>query len=487
MCTKAIPHLPEVFPVTSHTDYVGAGSTFVAIKGFEQDGINFIARAIEKGASKIVASHEAVIPADALEHMATYCVELIRVDDPRKELALLSAAAADYPAKKLKIIGVTGTKGKTTTTFLLNQMLRVGGKKTAMTSSIYNEIDGGIFPTEFATPQADYLHQFLKACVHEQIEYVVMEIAAQAVTVHRTYGLEFDAIIFTNLSQEHGEFYATMDDYFSAKTAIFDQLKRGAPLFVNADDQWGQKILASSALYPDVSLCSYGIDAEHVDFRASEPEVAGRLLGTIKESKSGKAVAVACPVLIGKYNMYNALAATACIISCEEITSGVIENALDVCPPIPGRLERYFLPNGAVCIIDYAHNPSSYRELLSTLRQLTKHLIVVFGCGGKRDAARRPIMGGIAAQYADEIILTSDNPRTEDPTLIMHDIERGIAEKDREKVSKVVDRKQAIEQAYERSRMGSLCVLLGKGPNEYQIVGTVKSYFSEVEIIGSFK
>ncbi len=487
MCTKAIPHLPEVFPVTSHTDYVGAGSTFVAIKGFEQDGINFVARAIEKGASKIVMSREAVIPADAMEHILTYRVELIRVDDPRKELALLSAAAADYPAKKLKIIGVTGTKGKTTTTFLLNQMLKAGGKKTAMTSTLYNEIDGGIFPTEFATPQADYLHQFLKACVHEQIEYVVMEIAAQAVTVHRTYGLEFDAIIFTNLSQEHGEFYATMDDYFDAKTEIFNQLKQGAPLFVNADDEWGQKILASVAEYPGISIRSYGIDKQEVEFRASQPEVASRLLGRIEEVNSGEGVSVCCPVLVGKYNMYNALAATACILYFDDISNGAIENALELCPPIPGRLERYFLPNGAVCIIDYAHNPSSYRELLSTLRLLTKHLIVVFGCGGKRDAARRPVMGSIAAEYADEIILTADNPRTEDPVQIINDIEQGISESDRYKVSKIVDRKEAIEQAYERSHMGSLCVLLGKGPNEYQIVGTVKSYFSEVEIIGSFK
>lgn len=485
MCTKAIAHLPETFPVTSHTDFVGEGSIFVAIKGFERDGAQFIVKAIEKGATTVIVSKETIIPDDAAKLIEDRCVVVQRVDDPRQELALLSAVFADFPALKLKIIGITGTKGKTTTAFLLNEMLKAAGHRTAMMSSLYNEIDGGTFPTQFTTPQADYLHQFLKVCVDEQVDYVVMEVAAQAVTMHRTYGITFDAVIFTNLSQEHGEFYASMNDYYTAKVRLCDQLKNGGYFLVNADDEWGKKTLISHASDKTINLVSFGmvstdVAVKGVQILESKTRLSGEIIGL------SHAFSFECPVLLGTYNIYNVLAAASCALVLN-ISPLTIEHALKTCPPIPGRLERYFLPNGAICIIDYAHNPSSYKELLSTLRSLTSQLIVVFGCGGSRDAARRPIMGALAAQYADEIILTSDNPRAEDPNSIIADIESGIPLEDRSKVYKIVDRKEAIEYAYKKSREGSICALLGKGPDEYQIVGSIKSYFSEVDIIGSFK
>lgn len=481
MCTKSIAHIPATFPVTSHTDYVGKDSVFVAIKGDKQDGVLFIPQAIAKGATTLVIHEDAVLPDATSSLIAQLNIRVYKTDNPRKELALLSAVLADNPADKLKIIGITGTKGKTTTTFLLNHLLKSSGYKTAMLSTVHNEIDGGVFPTNLTTPQPDYIHQFLKVCVAEDIEYVVMEVAAQAVSLYRTHGISFESIIFTNLSQEHGEFYATMQDYFDAKCQLFEQLKEGGSLIINSDDSWAQKIIASS----QQELQHFSMHDPMAPYQIKQSDASRNYLSATISWRS-RSESVNCPVLVGTYNLYNILAATACALEMG-VPIESIKGSLQTFPSIPGRLERYFLPNGATCIIDYAHNPSSYQELLSTLRDLTHHLIIVFGCGGERDAARRPVMGGIAARYADEIILTSDNPRSENPHTIIHDIMAGIPEPDHSKVHTVIDRKEAIEYAYARSKPGTIFALLGKGPDEYQIIGTVKSSFSEIEILQSLR
>lgn len=441
--------ISKIYPVACHTDNVGKGTTFVAIKGMKQNGIEFIIPALEKGAGSIVVDQSEVIPADVQSAIKQHGATVIRVENTRAALAQLSAQALGNPAKKLKIIAITGTKGKSTTTFLVEHILRSAGKKTAMLSTVLNRIKGVDVPTKLTTQQPDYLHVFFNECVKQGVEWVVMEVAAQAFSLHRVDGIQFDIGIFTNFSQEHGEFYATMQDYFAAKGKILQHLKPGAPLLVNADDEHAMSL---GEFYDD-TYCF------------------GCTLYT-------------CPALIGNFNKYNIAAAATCADHVG-IARAAIQQALDTFVGVPGRLEKYQLPNGALGIIDYAHNPSSFEAVLGELRKLTHHLIVVFGCGGERDATKRPLMGHIASQFADLVIITADNPRSEHLATINENICAGIASQDTNKVLLIDDRARAIQKAYECSHAGSIIVLLGKGPDEYQIIQGVTYPLSEKAILKS--
>lgn len=469
-------NFPLYFPVACHTDNVGPGSTFVAIQGMSLDGIQFIPEAIKRGATTIVLEHSAILPVAIEQTIQKNAVSIERVFNARLALAQLSAQAAGYPARHLRIIGITGTKGKTTTTFLLEHLFRAAGYKTALISSIKNSINGHDLPTPFATPLPDYLHQFLRQCVDHDVEIVLMEVAAQAVSLHRVEGIEFDGLIFTNFSLEHLEFYTSMETYFEAKSTLFKQAKSYAPLLINTDDSYGQRLLAA---YPDALSLSLHTEAT--------------FKGTILNASSGLALQITqnnlhielvCSSLFGDFNAYNVLAAVSMAL-CLNIDAHTITHALTTFPNVPGRLQQHALPNGALCIIDYAHNPSSYQAVLSVLKSKTDNLIVIFGAGGKRDPSKRPIMGAIAAEYADIIFLTSDNPRDEDPAVIIEDIARGIDKNQHTLVMKEVDRECAIRKAYTYSQAGTIIAILGKGINEYQIIADNTIPFSERKIIES--
>ena len=474
---NVFPQMPDTYPVACHTDYVGLGSTFVAIKGHEHDGTNFIARAIEKGATRVVVAHDVKIPEYVQQLLKRKNIDLMRVDNTRKALAHLSAQAAGNPVQKLSIVGITGTKGKTITAFVLAHILQQAGYKTALMSTIKNSINGHDFSAPLTTAQPDYLHQFLKLCVDQEVDYVVMEVAAQALTLHRVNGIQFDGVIFTNFGLEHLEFYQSMDDYFTAKCQILEHRKAGAPALINIDDTWCAQLVGR---YQDV--VTFGCKGAGNFSMRIDSDVSQQVTFTLNWPE-GK-YQFACPQLIGLFNVYNIAAAVSMAIKLG-ILPQQIAQALQVFVGVPGRLQRYKLPNGATCIIDYAHNPMSYHALLSELRKLSDHVIVVFGSGGERDASRRPRMGTIAAQYADVIVLTSDNPRTEDPRDIIDDIVSGISAKHKQKIVYEIDRAKAIYKAYAVSKSGSIIALLGKGPDEYQIIGKVKKKFSEKEIIQS--
>jgi UDP-N-acetylmuramoyl-L-alanyl-D-glutamate--2,6-diaminopimelate ligase len=457
--------MPAIFSVTCHTRYVGQGSTFVAIQGQKEDGIKYVPHALEQGAKKIIVQNNAHVSPDLIALIQAHQAALEYVDNTRRALAQLSAQALGYPAKKLKIIGVTGTKGKTSTTFLIEHMLRSAGYRTALLGTVKNFINGQQIPGELTTPQPDYLHQFLVLCVQEQVDYVIMEVAAQAFTLHRVYGIEFDLALFTNFSQEHGEFYATQDEYFAAKKEILSHLKPDALLLVNADDEHCKKLLKEKQV-KGFSLAN---------------EAVGMIAGCRLEYKEC-VYDFSCPTLIGNFNCYNVLAAVSAALRMG-LSPESIQASLQTFPGVPGRLEKYVLPNGAYGIIDYAHNPSSFEAVLSTLRKLTDRLIVVFGCGGDRDASKRPIMGAIAAEYADLVILTTDNPRSENPRNIIEDIYRGVQKEMQAKIVIELDREKAIRYAYAYSRDHAIIALLGKGPDEYQQIGSVKYPFSEKKIL----
>lgn len=469
--------MPCIFPVTCHTDFVGQGSTFVAIEGYADNGINYIQQAIEKGACTIVVHRDIVLHNELHAFIQAHGVVIERVDNTRKSLAELSAQAAGFPAKKLNIIGITGTKGKTTTSFLLEHILHSAGYKTALISSAKNRICGQGFPAPLTTPQPDYLQQFLKLCVENNVDYVVMEVAAQALTLHRVEGIVFCGIIFTNFSLEHLEFYPSLDDYFNAKRLIFGRVADNAPLVINADDEHGRQLLVQHQ-----SVCSYGFKNNgHHDYLAefvSDPTAMIKL----NVHHVDNSYEFNCPILFGAYNAYNVLAATSMALELH-VPVVIIQQALQTFTGVPGRLQEHVLPNGARCFIDYAHNPESFSAVLSTLRVLTQQLIVVFGAGGGRDKSKRPMMGNIASQIADVVIVTSDNPRLEDPVVIADTIIQGVAEVSRHKIVQELDRQKAIELAYQLSDQGSIIALLGKGPDEYQIIGTTKHHFSERQIV----
>lgn len=475
MATYSLIHLPKTFPVTAHTDFVGPDSTFVAIKGNQYDGVHFISQALERGATTIVVADTVSLSSCITQKIAASGARIMRVADTRYALATLSAQAAGYPAKQLTIIGITGTKGKTTTSFLLAHMFESAGVSTALLSTVGNRIGQHQFSTHLTTQQPDYLHQFFALCVQTNVSVVIMEVAAQALSLHRTAGIEFDGALFTNFSQEHGEFYATQQDYFNAKCLLFDQVKYAAPCIVNADDLVCNSLLEKKQhlgfSMHSASMPFYGEIQETTDYHA-------RLLFKYQSKEQ----LLVCPALVGTFNCYNILAA-ASMASMFIDDSSVIQKALTTFKPVPGRMEHYQLDNGARCIIDYAHTPSSYQELFSLLATWTDNLIVVFGAGGARDKEKRPVMGAIAALFAHTILLTSDNPRNEDPHAIVDDILTGIPLEKRESVFVELDREQAIKKAYALSKSTSIIVLLGKGPDEYQLIGSEKIYFSEKQIV----
>lgn len=471
--------MPQIYNVACHTDMIGVASTFVAIKGMKDDGIHHIPIALAKGATTIVVEKTATVPQDILNLISDHQAQLVYVDNARAALAHLSAQAAGYPARKLKIVGVTGTKGKTTSSFLLEHVLRSAGLKTALLSTVHNKILDTIVPTNLTTQHPDYLHNFFALCVEHAIDIVIMEVAAQATSLHRVDGIEFDGLIFTNFAQEHGEFYPTMDHYFAAKVAIAQQVKAGAPLLLNADDE---RVATVATTFQEALL--FGINSDTVHYRASIVANELELLKVRISSAMDNNFIVDCPSLVGDYNAYNILGVVSLCLELG-IAAPSIAQGIKTFTRVPGRLERYQLPNGANCFIDYAHNPSSYHAVLSMVRSMTSNLIVVFGCGGERDKTKRPLMGAIASEYADLVILTSDNPRSENASDIVNDILAGIDLAQRAHVICELDREQAIKTAYAHCKVGSVIMLLGKGPDEYQLIGGQKLPFSEKAIVQS--
>lgn len=468
--------LPSIYKVTCHTDHVGPGSTFVAIKGFTHDGNVYIPQALHKGATSIVIQNDTRLDQKIEELISRHNAQLITVPSVRRALAHLSASAYGYPARSMKIIGITGTKGKTTSCYVLYHILRSAGKKVALVGTIKNMIGDDEYEAPLTTPQPDYLHMFFEQCKQQGVEYVVMETAAQAFSLDRLATIQFDAAAFTNFSLEHSEFYATMDDYFAAKCKLFEQVASDGVVVLNADDE---RVASCSPQTRTIRISMHGA-ADYVG-RVTKSSLQEFRLSVTAPDDSFE---VQSRSLLGDFSGYNILTAAA-LASRYGVTGDQIKQFLESFEGVPGRLDRYELFNGAVAIIDNAHSPSSYEALFKAVRPLSDHIIAVFGAGGDRDAQKRPIMGAVAAKYADHVILTTDNPRSEDPSAIIEQIKQGIAQQ--EKVLIELDREQAIRGAYQRTRKGSLLILLGKGPVEYQQVKDKKIPFSERAILRSLR
>lgn len=466
--------IPQYWPVSQHTDRLQQGSTFVAIKGSQRNGIDFIDQALQRGATTIVVDQDIT---DATKiAIEEFGAQLSVVDDARKALADLSAQAWNNPQHALKFVGTTGTKGKTTTTYLMRHILTTAGYKTAMISGVKNYILEQELQAELTTPHADYLYAFLATCVQVGVEYVAMEVSAQGLTLHRVDNILFDGIIFTNLSQEHAEFYACMDDYFAAKKNLFERTKKNTVALININDAWGQQLknafpAATTISFADASA-DYMIANVRSDFSGLRYDLVAK--NSVQHVES--------PILFGFFNALNAADAFVMCLMLG-VPEQTILRALQTFTGVPGRMEAYPLPNGALGIVDYAHTPSSYEQVMHALRPLTQDLIVVFGAGGGKDPIKRPIMGRIAAEMADKVIVTSDNPRKEDPVSIIEQVVAGISAAHYAKLYKEVDRERAIQKAYSLSTQGTIILVLGKGPDEYQIIGDQKTFFSDKQVV----
>ena len=469
--------LPKIYPVTSHTDNVGAGSTFVAIPGTKDNGNLYIRSAIEKGATTIVVQNGVELPSDLIEDMINLNISCLFVDSCRKALAEMIAESLKHPARKLKLIGVTGTKGKTSTSYMIYHLLKKQGKKVALLSTAEKLIGSQLISMSLTTPLPEHLHIFFDLCVQQGIEYVVMEVSAQSLSLYRVYGLEFQAGVFTNFSLEHLEFYKNMQDYLDAKINFFSMVKQPKNMFINAEDPSGRQILHNNACYS-----SFSLEDKSATWYALV-KLASRSISL--QLKSDEQIYNFQANLVGKFNAYNLLAAVIVTHSLGFSLESIAATTASL-EQIPGRMEQYPLKNGATCFIDYAHNPSSYEAVLSTLRQMTDNLIVVFGAGGARDRSKRPMMGAIVEKYCDIAIVTSDNPRNESAAAIADDIVAGFTGDKGLLYLRELNRTKAIEQAYGLSQEGTVIAVLGKGRDEYQIVGHLTFPFKERAIIRPF-
>lgn len=442
---------------------------FVCIVGFETDGHKYIKNALEKGAKAIVVQEGSEIPEIPSDITVAYS------SDTRKMLAAMAANFFDHPEKKLKMIGVTGTNGKTTVTTLIKSVLEFEKKNVGLIGTNANYINGRVIETERTTPESYDLYELLAQMVKEGVEYVIMEVSSHSLDLDRVYGINFLVGAFTNLTQDHLDFHKTMENYKKAKKKLFSVSDTAV---INTDDTAGSEY-ADSVECP---VLSYSIENSST-FTASDIKISARgvIFNMEYEGKVHK-VRLGIP---GKFSVYNALCALACVVAAGIPIEAAIE-ALTFAKGVMGRCETVYTNTDYTVIIDYAHTPDGLENIISTVKEFCDgRVITLFGCGGDRDRTKRPIMGRIAAELSDYCVVTSDNPRTENPAEIIKDIMVGVVDADCEHIV-IENRREAIMYALSFAKRGDCIILAGKGHETYQIIGKTKNHFDEREIIKEF-
>lgn len=457
----------EINKIEYDSKKIEKGDLFVAIRGYNEDGHNYIQEAIEKGAVCVVIEDGMQ---DKLEIPET--VTKIITKNTRITLAEISAKFYDYPASKLRIIGITGTKGKTTTAYMVRDIMKASGKKIGMIGTIYNTYADQVIESYRTSPESLDLHKLLKEMVDAGMEYVVMEVSSHALELARVHGIKFEIAVFTNLAREHLDFHGDMENYLSAKAKIFDQAVFGV---INADDIYTPKLLKKVKC----KYVKYGLDNE-ANISATDVRINNNYVDfKMYINKQLQTITVPIP---GKYTVYNAIAAVAVTSMLGAQMEDVLKGLATV--KVPGRSEIVEIGKSFAVLIDYAHNPSSLEAILMNTKKYVKgRVILVFGCGGNRDTTKRAKMGEIAGKYADFTIITTDNPRDEKPAKIAKDIEEGM--KQTRGLYKVIDNRiQAIEFALRIAWKNDTVILAGKGHETYQELAKGKKiHFDEREIV----
>lgn len=458
-CNKTLGDL-EITGITCDSRQVKEGYAFVCIKGALSDGHNYAHKALEQGAAVVIAERDLELD------------NQIVVDNTHKEFAKLSAKWFGNPSKNLKLIGVTGTNGKTSVTYMIKQILETLGHKVGLIGTIQNMIGDEVIPTSNTTPNAYDLNLLFADMVEKDCDYAVMEVSSHALDQCRVYELDFEAAIFTNLTQDHLDYHITMENYLEAKKKLFKMCKVA---IINSDDQYAEKIIeglnCKVVTYSTGNNSTYS--AKGINYRPAGVEyelLSANILQHIKVNTGGK------------FTVYNSLAALCCMI---ELGFDVKQSAeaLKLLTGVKGRAEVVPTDRDFTVIIDYAHTPDGLKNILTTFKECKKNrLTVVFGCGGDRDKTKRPIMGNIASRFADNVIVTSDNPRTENPTAIIEDILEGL--EGLPTPYKVIENRiEAIKYAIKTARPDDIIVLAGKGHETYQILSTGKIHLDEREIV----
>lgn len=419
------------------------GDIFIALKGKNIDGHQYIDKAIENGAKAIIVSEEVDLK---------YDVDCILVKDLRKNLGIIASNFYGAPEKKLKIVGVTGTNGKTTSTYLIEELL--GKDKVARIGTVEYKIGNEIIEAPNTTPESLDIIKICKKAVEKKLEYLIMEVSSHGLTSGRVDMLKFDVAVFTNLTPEHLDYHKDMEEYFCAKRGLFLKLKNKKNGIINIDDFYGKK------LYEEFGGIAYSLK--------EETELGKDLIEKLK------------PNLLGKFNMYNLLGAigVAKIFGKEEIE---IEKVAKQLRGAPGRFEPVYAGQEFKVIVDYAHTGDALENILQGILELKKEgrIITVFGCGGDRDRIKRPVMANIAEKYSDYVIVTSDNPRTENPKNIIDEIIKGFKEN---RFEIEIDREKAIKKAIKKANKSDIILIAGKGHETYQILGKEKIHFDDREV-----
>ena len=456
----------EVTGINIDSRLIEEGHVFVAVKGTQTDGHVYIEKAIEKGASAIVCE---TIPANITDHI-TY-IQVPNSEDIVGELATLYY---DDPTSQLELVGVTGTNGKTTIATLLYNMFRKFGYKVGLISTVCNYIDNESIPTSHTTPDPITLNKLLGRMANEGCKYVFMEVSSHSVSQKRIGGLKFAGGIFTNLTRDHLDYHKTVDNYLKAKKTFFDNLPKSAFALTNADDKNGLVMTQNTK----AKVYSYSL-RNLSDFKAKvlEDSFEGMLL-----EMDGKEI---CVQFIGRFNAYNVLAvyAAACLLG--EKAEDVLLTLSTLCP-VSGRFESLHSPKGYTAIIDYAHTPDALTNVLSTIQEVLKgkgNVITVVGAGGNRDKGKRPIMAQEAVKQSDKVIITSDNPRFEEPQEIINDMTSGLNKDNMSKVLCIIDRENAIKTACMLAQSGDAVLVAGKGHENYQEIQGIKHHFDDKEVI----
>ncbi len=461
---------------------VREGGMFVAIRGTQTDGHQYISAAIASGAKAVVVEDDQAMPDSYFMH--TGVVKIV-VGHARRALAQLAANFYGRPASKLRIIGVTGTNGKTTTTHLIRHLLERSSvsapRMVGLIGTIEYVIGGERIPATHTTPESLDLQELFARMLRDGCSDVVMEVSSHALDQDRVYGIPFAAAVFTNLTQDHLDYHHSMDEYFRAKKKLFDMLAPDAVAVTNLDDSWGGRIIADTK----GKRKTYGTSAD-ADVRAVEVKLSFN--GTaMTVQHDGAAMTVASP-LVGRFNVANLLGAIAAGLSLG-IPATAVRAAVADLPAVAGRFERIGSPTGWTAIIDYAHTPDALQKCLAAIddvvpKEKRGRIITVFGAGGDRDRTKRPEMGRIAEAMSDVIFVTSDNPRKEDPRAIINDIVSGM--KLLSTVTIEPDRAAAIAKALSMARAGDIVLIAGKGHENYQVIGTTKHPFSDQDEVRKF-
>jgi UDP-N-acetylmuramoyl-L-alanyl-D-glutamate--2,6-diaminopimelate ligase len=462
-----VPGSVEIAGIAYNSKSVGPGSLFAALRGTAQNGMDFVAEAEARGAAAVLSSWPKPAASGSV---------WVQVADAREALALASANFYGHPSDRMKVVGITGTKGKTTTAYLLEEILRAAGGRPGVIGTIEYRGPGWKVPAARTTPESPDLQALLKDMLDGGVTHCVMEVSSHALEQKRVWGVSYDVAVFTNLSGEHLDYHPSMEAYFEAKKRLFTLNHKRRAAVVNMDDPWGQKLVAelpmktvTFGLEPAaiVRALKYAMSAEGIDAQVSYPGGVMRLQSA----------------LVGRHNLYNILAAAAAALSLNILPADISRGIGDL-KGVPGRFERVPNGRGLQVVVDYAHTDNALEHLLTTAREFKpRRVVLVFGAGGNRDKDKRERMGRVAARLADWTILTSDNPRSEEPMDIISAIETGFTKEAVKSYEVVPDRKKAIFRALATANKGDIVLVAGKGHETTQIFKDRTDHFSDIEVI----